>query len=276
MPGNETMLTWSTDGTMELHSLQSGKTERTYRLKTKNSEMRKAYDFQRFVPPYLEVMDVDMTANAKVLAYSIEGQFALFNRRRGRYRLLPVTRGHNQVVISHDGSKLLTTEWFQRGFGLRNPSEYRFVIFDARTGNRKLEYKPKNLNAAAATFSPDARLVATWCEPIEDGDGEIHIVDAESGRLLRKIAMTGRLFEFYTPGAPLIPFAFSPVGNQLATGGADAQVRLWDVKSGKRLREFQGHLGYVTTVAFSKDGTRLASGSTDSTVLVWDLGKLSE
>ncbi len=65
--------------------------------------------------------------------------------------------------------------------------------------------------------------------------------------------------------------AFSPDGKTLASASVDKTVRLWDVDSGKELRQFQGHQGTVISVVFSPDGKTLASASEDKTVRLWDV-----
>ncbi len=63
--------------------------------------------------------------------------------------------------------------------------------------------------------------------------------------------------------------AFSPAGNTLASGGADGQLRIWDLSRGRTLRTITGHTGAVNTVAFLPDGERLASAGDDGVVRIW-------
>ncbi|MBW4567795.1 MAG: hypothetical protein KME31_07170 [Tolypothrix carrinoi HA7290-LM1] len=65
--------------------------------------------------------------------------------------------------------------------------------------------------------------------------------------------------------------AFSPDGKLLATGCADANIRLWQVQTGKHLLTFEGHTNQIFSVAFSPQGNILASGSVDSLVKLWDI-----
>jgi WD40 repeat protein len=65
--------------------------------------------------------------------------------------------------------------------------------------------------------------------------------------------------------------AFAPDGKALATASFDETVRLWDVASGKELRRFRGHTGYIAGVGFLPDGEGLVSAGWDKTIRFWDV-----
>jgi WD40 repeat protein len=67
----------------------------------------------------------------------------------------------------------------------------------------------------------------------------------------------------------VLAIAFSPDARQIASGGIDGTVRLWDTATGTPLRTLAGHTGHVHSVAFSPDGRQIASASSDGTVRVW-------
>jgi hypothetical protein len=61
----------------------------------------------------------------------------------------------------------------------------------------------------------------------------------------------------------------SPDATLLATAGYDKVIRLWEVATGKFVRDFTSHNGAIYDLAFSPDGTVLASASGDSTGKLW-------
>ncbi|TMQ35228.1 MAG: WD40 repeat domain-containing protein, partial [Planctomycetota bacterium] len=68
----------------------------------------------------------------------------------------------------------------------------------------------------------------------------------------------------------VLPVAFAPRGDVLASGSQDKTIVLWDPVTGTRRRTLRGHEDWVTALAFTRDGKRLASGSWDGTVRLWD------
>jgi WD40 repeat protein len=69
--------------------------------------------------------------------------------------------------------------------------------------------------------------------------------------------------------------AVGPDGKHVLSGASETAARLWDLRSGKELRRFDGKDGRVRCVAFSRDGRR-AVFCTEKTLQVWDVEKGEE
>ncbi len=102
------------------------------------------------------------------------------------------------------------------------------------------------------------------------GDIRIYLAQAPQARLVRGFA-----------DDRMLSFSASPDARILATGvwGPNAGVRLWEVVTGKQIRNLHGHKGGVVALAWSRDGRVVASGDQRSdpsapslslTVRLWD------
>ncbi len=105
------------------------------------------------------------------------------------------------------------------------------------------------------------------------------VVSYSSGILLGWDLKTGnKLFHRGMPTGKMVgmtsafkrAMAFSPDGRYLAAA-AGPTIHLCDPRTGKTLRELNGHLATVDCVAFSADSNYLVSGSDDGTALIWDV-----
>ena len=64
---------------------------------------------------------------------------------------------------------------------------------------------------------------------------------------------------------------FCPDNRLLAGSSPEGNVVIWDISSGRFIRDFSGHAGPATALAFSTDGKLLASGGADKLTKIWDL-----
>ena len=67
--------------------------------------------------------------------------------------------------------------------------------------------------------------------------------------------------------------SWSPNGQYISSGSADATVRVWNISTGNTLYTYHGHVGLLNSVycvGWAANGQRIASGGTDKTVQISD------
>ena len=167
------------------------------------------------------------------------------------------------VSISADGTKVAT--------GVLNG----VTLWDAATGATLGRLGDSSGGGAGAVaFSPTEPLVAFvrggWVDGPVEGGGDAEIWDvARRARITTLKVDTVAGHQGNVLGWTV---AFSPDGRTLATGGTDPLVHLWDVRTGKLLRELQHNVGNaVWSLEFSPDGSVLAISGGDPYASLWDV-----
>ncbi len=159
----------------------------------------------------------------------------------------PPATSVNSVAVSPDGSLVAT------GAG-----EGGVRLYDAGTG--VLRRAIGEAGDRSVAFSPDGRILAAAGYHM---DKLVGIYDVETGRRLQ--ALPGHTeWETYAT-------AFSPDGKLLASTGADRQILVWDLATGKLRHRLATQGPFISSLAFSPDGATLAGGGEDRAIRLWDL-----
>jgi WD40 repeat protein len=189
-------------------------------------------------------------------------------RERGRFSL----QGDDATVMALDAQSQNALIGFASGNVCVFPADQRVV----QVYSHKVH--PKAITAAA--FLPDGKRFATT-----SADGTLKVWDVAAGRKHHKEmeekngeakpALPKPVLSINAhPGARVTCLTVRPDGKQLATGGSDGAVRLWDAADGKLVAGLKdAHPGGVHSVAFSPDGRTLATGGADKTAKLWQAGE---
>ena len=76
--------------------------------------------------------------------------------------------------------------------------------------------------------------------------------------------------ETYQAGTQNI--AISNKNSEIATGGAGAALRLWDLQ-GRQIADFRGYWGTIRSINFSRDGKYLLAGGDDGIPRIWQIDR---
>jgi serine/threonine protein kinase/WD40 repeat protein len=63
--------------------------------------------------------------------------------------------------------------------------------------------------------------------------------------------------------------ALYPDGTKMVTGDEFGRIIIWDLNTGERLTELEGHTDIISVLRFNDDGTQLLSGSADRIIILW-------
>ena len=224
----------------------------------------------------------------------------------GARRFIGHTSGVNAVAISADGKYVATGSWDKTArlwgvdsggeggelrrieghtgaitsvktsadgkYAVTGSSDKTARLWEATTGKMVTSFIGHSETVNSVAISPDGKYVVTGSE-----DQTARIWDAQSGK---------ELTVFTQPDtSSVLSVAISADGKYVLTGNqGDTETRLWEVKSGRNIRQFNwGHtmcrtLGclYIASIAMSADGRYVVTGNGDSTVRLWKTASSKE
>jgi WD40 repeat protein len=140
-------------------------------------------------------------------------------------------------------------------------------LWDIATGSWVGAIGDGSFEAGDVVFSPTEPLVAF----VPEGVAAAEIWDAAE----RSRAKRMRTLQVDVADPDYLPawaIAFSPDGRMLATPGQNGRVHVWEVHTGKLVRELEQNVGTaVLALDFSPDGKMLAISGGEAFASLWDL-----
>ena len=168
---------------------------------------------------------------------------------------VPTMNANLRFAFSPDGTRLATTEWAIPG------GATPVTIWDVETGKRLGQYPGHRDRAADLLFAADGRSLVIAAGPTI----RRWFLEGES----EPPPLAGHKDEAWA-------VAFAPDGKLLASGSDDDDpetIKLWDPKTGRLIRGWNGGPGTTASLAFSPDGRILASAhlTKQDNVRLWDV-----
>ena len=142
-----------------------------------------------------------------------------------------------------------------------------------KTHHRALLYQPPKRAECTASTALRCEVSALQWSPTNGAlacggfDGRAHLLKP-SGELLGVIPHASSPEDVAEANGAINALAFSKGSRYLATGGADAEVVIWDLKRKSKLKTLSGHVDEVNAVVYSPGDQHVASGGASGAVLL--------
>ena len=190
------------------------------------------------------------------LAVSPDGRWLASGSRDGTARLWDLKQtdknqpGRVIKVSKHEGSKApedIRCLAFSPDSRLLAIGDNAFELCVYEITSDRMVYSDKGSRSIhAVTFSPRGDMIASG-----DGLGTV--------TLLTWPGRQKRILKAHSGQGGVMSLAFHPDGKELASGGVDGSVAIWDIVNRRELLRNQVHTNEVRGVAFAPDGSALAS-----------------
>ncbi|MGP3979726.1 nSTAND1 domain-containing NTPase [Streptomyces sp. KR80] len=272
-PGNRSLATASSDGTVTLRRVADRRTTATFTVPGRVRSVAFSPDGRTLAatstdgPVRLwDTADHRTTAvlpakttGARAVAFAPRGRTLATAAADGTIHLWNTARGHRAVAsLTGHAGEVNALAYAPDGRTLVSAGSDRTVRLWDVSARRPLAVLTGHTDAVlGAAFAPDGRTVATG-----GVDRTVRLWDVAKRRTTK--TLTGHSDDINA-------VAYTPDGTTVVSAGGDGTTRLWDVRSGRPTATLAGHTDYVLGVALDSAGTVLATAGFDQSVVLWDL-----
>jgi len=237
------------------------------------------------------IEQIELSADGRILAGGghLGGEITLWDFKTGEQRGQIAAHNHwiQGFAISPDGKIVAASSAIPGG-------EVQTNLWDTTTLQQIKDFQETS-PAVNFKFSPDGKTLAGaisknvkfWdvaslelIDTISGHEGEVFaIAFSPAGDQIATGARGGKVQVWDTPSPPPVVeghsaavncVAWSPDDKSLASGGDDGDVLVWTVRNNQILARLEGHAAAVLTLAWAPDGKALVSAGADNFIRVWD------
>jgi WD40 repeat protein len=200
--------------------------------------------------------DVAFSPDGRALAVGDNTSVTVRDARTGQERFrVDASAGVRKVLFSPNGRQLAAA-----------CLDKRVRVWNTATGQEAFRVPWPDNTVFAVGYSPDGkRLAAVIAEGI--WASQIVSCNALTGGEVRTVKLHLKTSPAMDP--PGTMWTFSPDGKHLASGTQSANIKVWEIDTGREVFRQPGDR-WITCVAYSSDGQRLASSGLEGKVRIWD------
>jgi WD40 repeat protein len=169
--------------------------------------------------------------------------------------------GNDERTITSHSDWVFAVAWNADGSQFATGSRDKTAkVFDAKTGELLITYNGHNQPVRGVAFHPDGKRVYS-----AGSDGRLHLWNIADGKKAGDM-----------PGTGGEAYKLTATGDWLFTSSIDRNVRQFDAKEDKIVRELKGASDWVLSTSLDTAHKRLAGGTFDGQVFLWNVedGKL--
>ncbi|CAN4119548.1 unnamed protein product [Withania somnifera] len=187
--------------------------------------------------------------------------FADNGERLGTYR------GHNGAVwccdVSRNSSRLIT-----------GSADQTAMLWDVQTGTQLYTFTFDS-PARSVDFSVGDKLAVITTDPFMGLTSAIHVkhISRDPSEQIGESVLILK-----GPQGRINRAVWGPLNKTIISAGEDAVIRIWDVETGKILKESDKEIGHkkgITSLQKSVDGSHFITGSLDKSAKLWDIRTLT-
>jgi WD40 repeat protein len=216
------------------------------------------------------------------VVFSPDGKKALSGCSDGSARLWDLDSGKELLALeTHKGGMAWSVAFVEGGKQAvtgggsaltgNGAADGSLRLWDLATGQELRRFNGHTKDVRRLAISPDGKQLLSG-----SFDGTMRLWDFPSGKEIKRFEGPGNFVESvaFTPSGKTAICSYGPrVAEAIYDSDPRCSLRLWDLATGKELKQFKGHSAPILSLALSANGRVLVSGSADNTMRSWRLPK---
>jgi len=195
--------------------------------------------------------------------FSPDGRYVVSGSHDHTARVWEVATGKEVARMTHDDLVVSVAFSPDGKYVVSGSFDNTARVWEALSG-KEIARMTHDDDVRSVAFNPDGKYVVSSSD-----DRTARVWEAATGKEIARMTHGNTVGNMFYLCCTVETVAFSPDGKQIASGGIDQIVHVWEAATGNEMFRMK-HAGGILIVTFSPDGKYLASGSDDNTARIWE------